>query len=270
VRQEPWCGERRPWSRAGGGLRVVLPFFPQGRTTIWPGALASLVLAIDRMVGADSDRNRPRRTRPHALGSAPSALPRLEASLESGAEASSKVWMNPLFRADSNWPVLDEPVAHPPLVVRHHADAPTRDYEWLGWLIAQSRARTALPSEESAMELSRLRGREPRLREYLHGFVRDLPLLWRERRHVAAPAQTGTDVCVDPRSLARDLVSEPVQLAYLLEQRLELRIVDSHGYPHVSTALREPLLPFSATTSARPHLESWSGVFASPVCVSLD
>ena len=39
ARKERRGEERRPWGRAGGGLRVVLPFFPQGRTTIWPGAL---------------------------------------------------------------------------------------------------------------------------------------------------------------------------------------------------------------------------------------
>ena len=55
----------------------------------------------DRMVGADSDRYRPRRTKPPTLGSAPSALPRLETSPAPGAEPSSKVWMTPLFRADS-------------------------------------------------------------------------------------------------------------------------------------------------------------------------
>lgn len=39
------------------------------------------------MVGADSDRYRPRRSKPPALGSAPSALPRLEPSLAPGRSA---------------------------------------------------------------------------------------------------------------------------------------------------------------------------------------
>jgi hypothetical protein len=38
----------------------------------------------------------------------------------------------------------------------------------------------------------------------------------------------GADVRVNPRSLPSDLVGEPMQLAHLLEKRLELLIVDRH------------------------------------------
>lgn len=125
-----------------------------------------------------------------------------------------------------------------------------------------------LLSEEGAVQLPRLRGREPRLRQHLHGFVSDFPLLLRERRHVAAPAQTSPNVRVDPRLLTRDLVSEAVQRTHLLEERLELRVFDRHDRgnrtsldhsPASGTPLDEPLahaplvLPqeHAATTSLR-------------------
>lgn len=73
-----------------------------------------------------------------------------------------------------------------------------------------------------------MRGRELGLREYLHDFVGDLPLLGRKRRRVSVPAQTGADVRVEPRVLARELVGESVQLTNLVEKRLERRIVDGH------------------------------------------
>ena len=78
----------------------------------WPTLVATGPRLVDRrsvraepiagMVGADSDRDRHRRSRPPALGSAPSALPRLETSLALAAGTSSKVSMNPLLRADSD------------------------------------------------------------------------------------------------------------------------------------------------------------------------
>jgi hypothetical protein len=43
---------------------------------------------------------------------------------------------------------------------------------------------------------------------------------------------------MDPRALAGDLVGEPMQLANLLEQGLELRVVDGH-VPTNRTALDE-------------------------------
>jgi hypothetical protein len=78
------------------------------------------------------------------------------------------------------------------------------------------------------VQLARLRGRELRLRENLDRFVRNPPLNVREGRGVQVPAQAGAYVRLNPCGLAGDLVGKPMQLADLLEQRLELRIVDSH------------------------------------------
>ena len=85
-----------------------------------------------------------------------------------------------------------------------------------------------LPAEESPLELPRLGGREPRLREYLHDLIRDLPQFWRKWRRMWVPAQTVANVLVEPRIRGCELVSESVQLAYLLEQRLELHGFDGH------------------------------------------
>jgi hypothetical protein len=78
------------------------------------------------------------------------------------------------------------------------------------------------------LKLTRLRGRELGLREYLHDLVGDLPLLGRKRRWVTVPAQARADVRMEPRALARELVRESVQLANLVEKRLERRILDGH------------------------------------------
>lgn len=86
----------------------------------------------------------------------------------------------------------------------------------------------SLPAEEDLVQLARLRGRELRLRKNLHRFVRNPPLHVGKRRWVQVPAQAGPYVRLNPRGLAGDLVGKPMELAHLLEQRLELRIVDSH------------------------------------------
>jgi hypothetical protein len=85
-----------------------------------------------------------------------------------------------------------------------------------------------LLAEEGALELPRLRGREPGLCEYLHDLVSDLPLLGRKRRWIPVPAQTGADVRVKPGVLTRELVGKSMQLANLVEQRLKRRILDGH------------------------------------------
>jgi hypothetical protein len=90
-----------------------------------------------------------------------------------------------------------------------------------------------LPAEESPLELPKLGRRKPRRRECLHDFIRDLPLFWRQHRRVAAPAQTGANVRVHPRALARELIGESMQVLHLLEQRLKLVVGNRHDLPRV-------------------------------------
>ena len=70
-------------------------------------------------------------------------------------------------------------------------------------------------------------GREPRLLEHLHDLIRDLSLFWRKDRRLV-PVQASANICVDSGTRVCELVSELVQLAHLLEQRLELHVVDGH------------------------------------------
>lgn len=77
------------------------------------------------------------------------------------------------------------------------------------------------------MELSGLGRREPCLLEELDDLVCELPLVRRKHRGLERPVQTSTNVRMDPRTRC-ELVSELVQLAHLLEQRLELHVVDRH------------------------------------------
>jgi hypothetical protein len=83
------------------------------------------------------------------------------------------------------------------------------------------------PAEESSVELSSLGRREARFLEHLQDVIGELLLLGRKRRRVS-PAQTSMNVRVEPGARVRRLVSEAVQLAHLLEQRLELGVVDRH------------------------------------------
>ena len=99
-----------------------------------------------------------------------------------------------------------------------------------------------LLAEESPLELPGLGGRQRRLLEQLHNLIRELPLLWRERRRRCVPVQTSANVRVDARARVCELVSELVQLAHLLEQRLELRVVDRHDRTE-GTSLNEPNAP---------------------------
>ncbi len=69
------------------------------------------------MVGADADRYRPRRTKPPALGSAPSALPRLETSLAPGGRSLIEGLDDPPCSGRLGLRDLNEPLAHAPLVL---------------------------------------------------------------------------------------------------------------------------------------------------------
>jgi hypothetical protein len=86
-----------------------------------------------------------------------------------------------------------------------------------------------LPPEENAMQLTRLRGRQARLRQRLDHLVCKVSLLsWKRRRVAVVPAQPRPNVCVEPHLLARDFVGKAVELLHLLEQGLELIVVDRH------------------------------------------
>lgn len=86
-----------------------------------------------------------------------------------------------------------------------------------------------LSSEEDAVELTRLGARQPRLRKQFDHLVCEISLLsWKGRRVAVVPAESGTNVCVEPHLLARDFVGNPVELLHLLEQGLELIVVDGH------------------------------------------
>jgi hypothetical protein len=111
---------------------------------------------------------------------------------------------------------LDEPLAHAPLV---------------------RRVPEHLAAEERLLKQSRLRPRQPRLREYLHDLIRELPLFCWKHRRVAVPTQTSANVLVDPRFLTRDLIRESMQVPDLLEQRLKLFVGNRHDRPGVRPRL---------------------------------
>jgi hypothetical protein len=90
-------------------------------------------------------------------------------------------------------------------------------------------ATRVLPAKEGPLELFELGAGKPSRRENVDHVIGDLQLRRRDRRHVSAPAETSTNVLVKPRRRARQLVGEPVQLAHLIEQRLEPHVVDSHA-----------------------------------------
>ena len=71
----------------------------------------------DRIVGADSDRYRPRRREPPALGSAPSALPRLETSPAPGGRSLVEGLDAPPLSGRLGLGDLNEPLTHGPLVL---------------------------------------------------------------------------------------------------------------------------------------------------------
>ena len=79
----------------------------------------------DRMVGADSDRYRPRRTKPPTLGSAPSALPRLETSPAPGRRTLVEGLDDPPLSGRLGLGELHESVAHAPFVLAEEHSAQT-------------------------------------------------------------------------------------------------------------------------------------------------
>jgi hypothetical protein len=84
---------------------------------------------------------------------------------------------------------------------------------------------SVLPSEVRAPELPRLCGRGPWIAERLHDLVGEIPLSGRKTGRIL-PAQSSADVVMHPRLRASDLVGAPMQLPYLLEQRLEHVVID--------------------------------------------
>ncbi len=84
---------------------------------------------------------------------------------------------------------------------------------------------SVLPSEVRAPELPRLCGRGPWIAERLHDLVGEIPLSGRKTGRIL-PAQSSPDVVMHPRLRASDLVGAPMQLPYLLEQRLEHVVID--------------------------------------------
>jgi hypothetical protein len=109
----------------------------------------------------------------------------------------------------------DEPLAYAPLVLSDEC--------------AVRRARDRLLAEESVSKLPSLPRREPRLREYLHDFIRELSLLRRKRGRIGVPAETSANIRLDPRFRWCEVIGKLVQLAHLLEKRLKLPIVDRHA-----------------------------------------
>ena len=107
-----------------------------------------------------------------------------------------------------------------------------------------------LSAEKRLPELPGLGGREPRQCEHLHNLIRKLRLFGRKRRRLV-PAQTSANVLVYPGRGACELVSEFMQLAHLLEQRLELRLVDRHNSPK-GTFLDQPY-PLPPLVLAKKH-----------------
>ncbi len=81
--------------------------------------------------------------------------------------------------------------------------------------------------EERLLEQPGLVRREAGFLEHLHDLIGQFSLLGRELRRIS-PAQTGPNILVEPRSRGCQLVGEPVQVAHLLEQRLELHVIDRH------------------------------------------
>jgi hypothetical protein len=78
-------------------------------------------------------------------------------------------------------------------------------------------------------KLPSLPRREPRLREYLHDVIRELSLLRRKRGRIGVPAETSANIRLDPRFRWCEFIGKLVQLAHLLEKRLELPIIDRHA-----------------------------------------
>ena len=110
-------------------------------------------------------------------------------------------------------------------------------------LLTAAERESVLLAEVRTPELPRLRGRGPCIAERLHDLVGEIPLRGRKTRRIV-PAQSSADVVMHPRLRASDLVGAPMQLPYLLEQRLKQLVVDRHRGPTlvpVECPLHEPL-----------------------------
>jgi hypothetical protein len=86
---------------------------------------------------------------------------------------------------------------------------------------------TLLAEKECALELSCLPGREAPILDQFDDLIGELPLFLRKGWRMRVGVQTGAYIRVDPRRVG-ELVSKLVQLAHLLEQRLELHVLDRH------------------------------------------
>ena len=110
-----------------------------------------------------------------------------------------------------------------------------------------------LLAEVGPPELPRLRGREPWSAERLDDFVREVPLIARKARR-SLPAELRSDALVDaPRLRAVQLVRAPMQVSYLLEQRLKWFVVHQpapQGHGGRSQCWEEPPRNGSARRSA--------------------
>jgi len=107
---------------------------------------------------------------------------------------------------------------------------------------------SVLLAEVRAPELLRLHRREPWCGERLHDLVGQLPLIGRKARRVV-PAQTSSDVVMHLRPRASDLVGAPIQLPYLLEQRLEHVVIDRQQTATLPAAERNPDQPAEVDTA---------------------
>ena len=96
-----------------------------------------------------------------------------------------------------------------------------------------------LLAEVRAPESPGLRGRESWRVERLHDLIGKLPLVGRKARRIV-PAQSSSDVVVNPRLRASELVGAPMQLPNLLEQRLEHLVIDRQQEPTLLAAERRP------------------------------
>jgi len=85
-------------------------------------------------------------------------------------------------------------------------------------------------AEEGSVDLSRLQGRQAGSRKRVDSLIGKVTLSCRQsRRSAVVPAQTRLHVCVESGALACGFVRQSVQLAHLLEQRLELLLVKRHN-----------------------------------------
>jgi hypothetical protein len=89
-------------------------------------------------------------------------------------------------------------------------------------------------AEERLPQSSRLHGRESWRGEGIHSFIGKLALVAGHGRNLAAPAQARANVLVQARR-AGELVCTSMQVAYLLEQRFEVFIVDRHRHDRVTS-----------------------------------